>query len=92
MKSRRDPAATVISSDMWTSAQTARSLRVLFSSDSACLNAREPSMNEASQIVKTTWKRRLSTVCFLTAITVAMICRLSAFGWVAVAVANWLSA
>jgi hypothetical protein len=49
-------------------------------------------MDEAPQIGKTAWKRRLSTVCFLTAITVAMIGWLSAFGWVAVAVANWLSA
>jgi ABC-type enterochelin transport system permease subunit len=40
----------------------------------------------------TTWKRRLSTVCYLIAITVAMVGWLSAFGWVTVAVAKWLLA
>jgi hypothetical protein len=40
----------------------------------------------------TTWKRRLSTVYYLIAITVAMVGWLSAFGWVTVAVAKWLLA
>ncbi len=48
-------------------------------------------MDEAPRIGKTTPKRRLLTVCFLTAITVAMVGWLSAFGWVTVAVAKWLS-
>jgi hypothetical protein len=48
-------------------------------------------IDEAHKIDKTTWKRRPSTVCFLTAISVAMVGWLSAFGWVTVAVAKWLS-
>jgi hypothetical protein len=35
---------------------------------------------------------RFKRICFLTAVTVAMIGWLSAFGWLAVAVANWVSA
>jgi hypothetical protein len=30
-------------------------------------------MDEAPKVSKTAWKRRLSNVCYLTAITVAMI-------------------
>jgi hypothetical protein len=37
-------------------------------------------------------RQRLSSICFLTAVTIAMVGWLSAFGWVAIAVANWLSA
>jgi hypothetical protein len=48
--------------------------------------------NEAPKMGTTTWKRRLSTVCYLIAITVAMVGWLSAFGWVTVAVAKWLLA
>jgi hypothetical protein len=40
----------------------------------------------------TTWKQRLSTVCYLSAITIAMVGWLTAFGWVTVAVAKWLFA
>jgi hypothetical protein len=49
-------------------------------------------IDEGAKIGKTTWKQRLLTVCFLTAITVSMVGWLSAFGWVTVAVANWLFA
>jgi hypothetical protein len=45
---------------------------------------------EAPKAGITTWKRRLLTVSYLSAITVAMVGWLSAFGWVTVAVAKWL--
>jgi hypothetical protein len=47
--------------------------------------------NNAAVVSTATFKQRLSSICFLTAITVAMVGWLSAFGWVAVAVAKWLS-
>jgi hypothetical protein len=40
---------------------------------------------------KTASGGRLPSICFLTAVTVAMIGWLTAFGWVAVALANWVS-
>jgi hypothetical protein len=46
---------------------------------------------EAEPVRTSTFKQRLSSFCFLTAVTVAMIGWLSAFGWVAVAFANWVS-
>jgi hypothetical protein len=46
---------------------------------------------EVGAMSKPTFKQRLSSFCFLTAVTVAMIGWLSAFGWVAVAFANWVS-
>jgi hypothetical protein len=48
-------------------------------------------MDEAREIRKSIWKPRLWTVCFYTAAAVAMVGWLSAFGWVTVAVATWLS-
>jgi hypothetical protein len=47
---------------------------------------------EVGAMSKPTFKQRLSSFCFLTAVTVAMIGWLSAFGWVVVALANWVSA
>jgi hypothetical protein len=47
--------------------------------------------NNAAVVSTATFKQRLSSICFLTAITVAMVGWLSAFGWAAVAVAKWLS-
>jgi hypothetical protein len=46
---------------------------------------------EADAISTATTKRRLSSICYLAAITVAMVGWLCAFGWVAMAAANWLS-
>jgi hypothetical protein len=40
----------------------------------------------------TLMKRRLSTICYLTAVAVAMLGWVTALGWTAVAVANWLFA
>jgi hypothetical protein len=41
---------------------------------------------------KTTSRQRFFNMCYLTAIGVAMIGWLSAFGWVTVAVTKWLLA
>jgi hypothetical protein len=46
---------------------------------------------EAPTVSTPTFKQRLPSICYLTAVTVAMLGWLSAFGWVAVAFANWLS-
>jgi hypothetical protein len=46
--------------------------------------------NEADAISSATFRQRVSSICFFIAITVAMIGWCSAFGWVAVAVTNWL--
>jgi len=48
--------------------------------------------NKAASVSTATSKQRLSTICYWTAITVAMVGWLSAFGWVAVAVAKWMLA
>jgi hypothetical protein len=48
--------------------------------------------NNAAVLTTATFKQRLSSICFLTAITVAMVGWLSAFTWAVVAVAKWLSA
>jgi ABC-type enterochelin transport system permease subunit len=47
---------------------------------------------EVIAISRATVKDRLLTVCYLTAISIAMLGWLSAFGWVTVAVAKWLLA
>jgi hypothetical protein len=47
---------------------------------------------ETPKIGTTTWKRRLSIVCYLTAVNIAMVGWLSAFGWLTVAFAKWLLA
>jgi hypothetical protein len=47
---------------------------------------------EAAAVSTTTLKQRLSTICYLTAIAVAMLGWVTALGWTAVAVANWLFA
>jgi hypothetical protein len=47
---------------------------------------------EAAAVSTTTLKQRLSTICFLTAIAFAMLGWVTALGWTAVAVANWLFA
>ena len=46
--------------------------------------------NQADAISSATFRQRVSSICFFIAITVAMIGWCSAFGWVAVAVTNWL--
>jgi hypothetical protein len=46
--------------------------------------------DEAPKTRTTTWKRRLSIVCYLTAVSVAMVGWLSAFAWLTVAIAKWL--
>jgi hypothetical protein len=45
---------------------------------------------EAAEANTATLKQRLSTICYVTAIAVAMLGWWAALGWVAVAVANWL--
>jgi hypothetical protein len=52
----------------------------------------ELTSNKAPAVSGAAFKQRLSSICFLTAIVVAMVGWLSAFGWAAVAVAKWLSA
>jgi hypothetical protein len=47
---------------------------------------------ETAAVTKATLKQRLFTTCYLAVIAVAMVGWLSAFGWAAVAVANWLLA
>ncbi len=47
---------------------------------------------EAAPVTKATLKQRLFTIGFFTAVAVATIGWVSALGWVAVAVANWLLA
>jgi hypothetical protein len=64
-----------------------RALQSKFTGRTATMNSH---IDEGPKIGKTTWKQRLSNVCFLTAITVAMVGWLSAFGWVTAAVAKWL--
>jgi ABC-type enterochelin transport system permease subunit len=46
--------------------------------------------DEAPKTRTTRWKRRLSIVCYLTAVSVAMVGWLSAFAWLTVAIAKWL--
>jgi ABC-type enterochelin transport system permease subunit len=46
--------------------------------------------DEAPKMGTTPSRWRVVTVCYLIAITVAMVGWLSAFGWVTVAVAKWL--
>jgi|HubBroStandDraft_6_1064221.scaffolds.fasta_scaffold5668784_1 hypothetical protein len=48
--------------------------------------------DKAPALITATFKQRLSTIFYLTAITVSMIGWLSAFGWVTFAVARWLMA
>jgi hypothetical protein len=48
--------------------------------------------NKAAAVSTATVKQRLFRICYLTAITVAMVGWLSAFGWGAVTVAKWLLA
>jgi hypothetical protein len=48
--------------------------------------------NIAPAINSDTFKQRLSSICYLTAITVATVGWLTAWGWAADAVANWLLA
>jgi hypothetical protein len=45
---------------------------------------------EVVAITSRTFRQRVSPICFFIAITVAMIGWCSAFGWVAVTIANWL--
>lgn len=52
----------------------------------------EPIANKAPAVGTATFKRRLSSIFYLTAITVAMVGWLSAFGWAAVAIVKWLMA
>ena len=49
-------------------------------------------LDKAPALSTATFKQRLSTIFYLTAITVSMIGWLSAFGWVTLAVARWLMA
>jgi hypothetical protein len=55
------------------------------------LGGQAPEKECAIRMENASFKRKLSSICYLTAITVAMVGWLSAFGWVAVAVANWAS-
>ena len=48
--------------------------------------------SEATAISIHTPKRRLLTICYLITIAIAMVGWLSAFGWIAVAIANRLLA
>ena len=48
--------------------------------------------DKAPALITATFKQRLSTIFYLTAITVSMIGWLSTFGWVTLAVARWLMA
>jgi len=45
---------------------------------------------ETAAVRKTTLKQRLSIICYLSAVAVAMIGWLTAIGWAVVSVANWL--
>jgi ABC-type enterochelin transport system permease subunit len=47
---------------------------------------------EAAAVSTATSKQRLLTICYLTTIAVAMFGSLSAFGWIAVAIAKRLLA
>ena len=47
---------------------------------------------EAVAVGRATLKQRFSVACYLTATAVAMLGWLSAFGWAAATVANWLFA
>jgi hypothetical protein len=47
---------------------------------------------EAAALGKAPLKQRLSMVCYLMAIAVAMLGWLTAFGWAAVEVVKWLTA
>jgi hypothetical protein len=45
---------------------------------------------EAGAVSAATPKQRLSLICYLTAVTVAMLGWLAALGWAATALAGWL--
>ena len=45
---------------------------------------------EADAVSRATLKQRLSLICYLTAVTVAMLGWLAALGWAATALAGWL--
>jgi hypothetical protein len=54
------------------------------------MNSHTELMPNKPAVSTATFKQKLSTISYLTAVTVAMVGWLSAFGWVAVVVAKWL--
>jgi hypothetical protein len=47
-------------------------------------------LSDADAVSAATLKQRLSLICYLTAVTVAMVGWLAALGWAATALAGWL--